>query len=542
MSLTTIKEELEVLGHTDLVKVLADNKVSAKWKQQRNSVTGSESNKKSVNLIRLKDDSFYYIDKKYNQERYITEDKKFYFTIDDLDYVKAYKAGSDGKAKLIEELCEPGSFYDLKEAVKKAYKNFDTDYKIKLNDSHLSNKEPINVSLAAVNKKTIPFTASDHNKLTFAFESVKNGNEREIKNEEGKIVAIFYPNRKILKITDDNDIIEWLKDNSFINESTAQVNKKIDIYVDGKYTCSTIQSKNLKEAKEKFLKDPSWQGRVSPNKFGKNRIDDIKNREVQVEYAKSQSRSSITSQAKSEKITVKFYTDTDRYTGFEKVDYKNNFLELKSWIDSDNYLKVKDVKIDTVNKLRKLFLEQERMNKSKSTASYKVLAQSTDREVGDYEIIDHGVEDEQYFKGCGTAGTKFGDVYTGIGDSAYDALEDALEQAATSDWNISSVENNLSKEVDVPQTEDDSEDDTGIWHYVSIRLKQNEAKAKVTANVEYTVRLKDGTVGTIDSDTLDGQSAEDFIGEIMNVHLHDENGNPIEEEGIIVEVLDEKKY
>lgn len=470
MSLTTIKEELEVLGHTDLVKVLADNKVSAKWKQQRNSITGSESNEKSVNLIRLKDDYFYYINKKYKKERYITEDKKFYFTVDDKEYVRSYKADSRGMGIPIHELNDTAHpIYDLKEAVKKAYKNVDTDYKIKLNESHLSNKKPINVSLAAVNKK-------------------------------------------------------------------------IDIYVDGEYTCSTMQSKSLKEAKEKFLKDPSWQGRVGQNKLGKNKLDNIEKHEVTVKYNKEQSRASITSQPKNEKITVKFYTDTDRYTGSEKVDYKNNFLELKSWIDSDNYLKVKDVKIDTVNKLRKLFLEQERMNKSKSTASYKVLAQSTDREVGDYEIIDHGVEDEQYFKGCGTAGTKFGDVYTGIGDSAYDALEDALEQAATSDWNISSVENNLSKEVDVPQTEDDSEDDTGIWHYVSIRLKQNEAKANVTANVEYTVRLKDGTVGTIDSDTLDGQSAEDFIGEIMNVHLHDENGNPIEEEGIIVEVLDEKKY
>jgi hypothetical protein len=455
MSLTTIKEELEVLGHTDLSKAVE---------------IISESNEKSVNLIRLKDDSFYYVNKKYNQERYITEDKKFYFTIDDLDYVKAFKAGSDGKAKLIVELYEPGyPIYDLKEAVKKAYKNFDTDYKIKLNESHLSNKKPINVSLAAVNKK-------------------------------------------------------------------------IDIYVDGKYTCSTIQSKNLKEAKEKFLKDPEWQGRVSPNKLGKNRIDDIKNREVQVEYAKSQSRSSITSQAKSEKITVKFYTDTDRYTGSKKVDYKNNFLELKSWITSGNYIKVKDEKIDTVKSLSKILSEQEKMCKSKATASYKVLAQSTKKEVGDYEIRDHGVENEQYFQGCGVSGTKFTDVYTGIGDSAYDALEDALEQAAMSDWNVDSVENDLSKEDDVPQTEDDSEDYSDMHHYVSIRVKQSDAEAKVTARVEYTVRLKDGTVGTIDSDTLDGQSAEDFIGEIMNVHLHDENGNSIEEEGILVEVLEENKY
>ena len=56
----------------------------------------------------------------------------------------------------------------------------------------------------------------------------------------------------------------------------------------------------------------------------------------------------------------------------------------------------------------------------------------------------------------------------------------------------------------------------------------------------YTVLLADDTVGTIYSDTLDGQPAEDFIGEIVNVHLHDENGNPIEREGRLVEVLGEK--
>ena len=55
---------------------------------------------------------------------------------------------------------------------------------------------------------------------------------------------------------------------------------------------------------------------------------------------------------------------------------------------------------------------------------------------------------------------------------------------------------------------------------------------------KYTVRLADNTVGTIDSDTLNGQSAEAFIGEIVNVHLRDENGEHIEVEGTLEEVLD----
>jgi hypothetical protein len=42
----------------------------------------------------------------------------------------------------------------------------------------------------------------------------------------------------------------------------------------------------------------------------------------------------------------------------------------------------------------------------------------------------------------------------------------------------------------------------------------------------YTVLLADGTTGTINDNTLDGQSANDFMGEIVNVHLRDENGTP----------------
>lgn len=58
----------------------------------------------------------------------------------------------------------------------------------------------------------------------------------------------------------------------------------------------------------------------------------------------------------------------------------------------------------------------------------------------------------------------------------------------------------------------------------------------------YTVRLDDNTVGTINDDTIDGQHADAFIGEVVNVHLHDENGNPIEIEGVLAEVLESADY
>jgi hypothetical protein len=58
----------------------------------------------------------------------------------------------------------------------------------------------------------------------------------------------------------------------------------------------------------------------------------------------------------------------------------------------------------------------------------------------------------------------------------------------------------------------------------------------------YHVLLEDHTTGYINSDTIDGQHAEDFIGERVTVHLHDENGMPIEKTGILIEVLDEALY
>lgn len=54
----------------------------------------------------------------------------------------------------------------------------------------------------------------------------------------------------------------------------------------------------------------------------------------------------------------------------------------------------------------------------------------------------------------------------------------------------------------------------------------------------YTVRLTDDTIGTINDNTLDGQHPSAFIGDEVNVHLHDENGSPIEVRGILAEVIE----
>ena len=61
------------------------------------------------------------------------------------------------------------------------------------------------------------------------------------------------------------------------------------------------------------------------------------------------------------------------------------------------------------------------------------------------------------------------------------------------------------------------------------------------ATMVYVVRLADGTIGKICSDTIDGQHANAFIGEVVNVHFYDDNGANIERQGKLVAVINAEK-
>lgn len=57
----------------------------------------------------------------------------------------------------------------------------------------------------------------------------------------------------------------------------------------------------------------------------------------------------------------------------------------------------------------------------------------------DYDIIEHGIESEQYFQGCGTAYTDYEHCATGCGNNPAEAIDDCLENMAQSidgetDW------------------------------------------------------------------------------------------------------------
>lgn len=58
-----------------------------------------------------------------------------------------------------------------------------------------------------------------------------------------------------------------------------------------------------------------------------------------------------------------------------------------------------------------------------------------------FDFTDHGIDHEQYFPGAGTANTEWEECYTGIGDNAHEAAEDALDNAATDGWNVGLIQN-----------------------------------------------------------------------------------------------------
>jgi len=52
-------------------------------------------------------------------------------------------------------------------------------------------------------------------------------------------------------------------------------------------------------------------------------------------------------------MSVRFYTNTERYMGYCKLN-DSNYLELRSWLLSGNYLVVDSKKVSTVDQLNEI--------------------------------------------------------------------------------------------------------------------------------------------------------------------------------------------
>ena len=100
--------------------------------------------------------------------------------------------------------------------------------------------------------------------------------------------------------------------------------------------------------------------------------------------------------------------------------------------------------------------------------------------IGNFELVDHGIEHSQYFQGCGVSYTLFNHVVTGIGDNLSDAVDDCLEQIALNWFETEDMDDRILKREGwdtMPLTPNAYElhgSDNEMHYHVSIRW--NEAK------------------------------------------------------------------
>lgn len=87
-----------------------------------------------------------------------------------------------------------------------------------------------------------------------------------------------------------------------------------------------------------------------------------------------------------------------------------------------------------------------------------------------YEIIDHGYSYACDFPGEGTAFTDFEDCFTGIGNDAKEAYEDAVE-LASSTYDVSRLPKRprgITEKNRVPRRRHEGGE---FWYHVSIRIR-----------------------------------------------------------------------
>lgn len=97
----------------------------------------------------------------------------------------------------------------------------------------------------------------------------------------------------------------------------------------------------------------------------------------------------------------------------------------------------------------------------------------------DFEIVDHGIDNCQFFQGCGVNFTEYTDVATGIGMDFAEAIDDCLENLAQMDYETADMDKRILDMVrkcygkcSLPKrpavTSKYNED---CYYYVSIRVK-----------------------------------------------------------------------
>lgn len=102
------------------------------------------------------------------------------------------------------------------------------------------------------------------------------------------------------------------------------------------------------------------------------------------------------------------------------------------------------------------------------------------KRIGEFELIDHGIDHSQHFPGCGIFCTSFGNVVTGIGYNMQEAIEDCLEQIAQAEFDADELGLRILQQegwVVMPITPDvltAYDDPESIYYHVSIRWNEEK--------------------------------------------------------------------
>lgn len=100
----------------------------------------------------------------------------------------------------------------------------------------------------------------------------------------------------------------------------------------------------------------------------------------------------------------------------------------------------------------------------------------TMKPIAEFEFLDHGIQHEQYFPGCGLTHSQYAAVATGIGDYPSEAIDDALENLAQQDWETEGMEERIREQEfpfrrTLPARPRVRVKDEDCHYYVSIRVR-----------------------------------------------------------------------
>jgi hypothetical protein len=110
------------------------------------------------------------------------------------------------------------------------------------------------------------------------------------------------------------------------------------------------------------------------------------------------------------------------------------------------------------------------------------------KRIGSFQLVDHGIENEQYFQGCGVAFTEFNECATGCGRNPAEALDDLIEQIACAGWDCDDLEARILADLGKRRVPKRPLARGDCYYYLSLRWSEQPSELSETDR-ERLVRL-----------------------------------------------------